>query len=226
MRRTLAITLAFIGILATTAASGAARLVLVAGGGTGGDGSPARSAKLDGPFGVAFDRSGAIYFVEMPGNRARKIDAHGIVTTIAGTGEQADGGDGGPGPQARLNNPHSLALAPDGSLYIADTGNHRVRCLNLKSGIITTVAGTGVKGDSGDGGPGTAAQLGGIYSVALDRDARNLYLCDLDDRRICVLRRKTGILETVAGNGEQGVPLDGADARRSPLVDPRAVAVD
>src|SRR2546430_3704083 len=147
MRRGLAMTLGSIGILATTAASGAARLVLVAGEGTGGDGSPARSAKLDGPFGVAFDRSGTIYFVEIAGNKARKIDSHGIVTTIAGTGEQGDGGDGGPALQARLNNPHSLALAPDGNLYIADTGNHRVRCLNLKTGIITTVAGNGGEGD-------------------------------------------------------------------------------
>src|SRR4051794_1530352 len=174
MRRSLAMALAFIGILATTAASEAARLTLVAGGGMGGDGSPARRAKLDAPFGVAFDRSGVIYFVEYAGNRARKIDSHGIVTTIAGPGEQGDGGDGGPGPQARLNNPHSLALAPDGNLYIADVGNNRVRCLNLKSGIITTVAGTGVKGDSGDGGPAAAAQFGGVYCVALDHDARNL----------------------------------------------------
>jgi NHL repeat-containing protein len=226
MRRWLVMTLGLIGILATTTSSDAARLILVAGGGTGGDGSPARSAKLDGPFGVAFDRSGTIYFVEIAGNKARKIDSHGIVTTIAGTGEQADGGDGGPGPKARLNNPHSLALAPDGNLYIADVGNNRVRCLNLKSGVITTVAGTGVKGYSGDGGPATAAQFGGVYCVALDRDAKNLYLADLDNRRIRVLHRKTGVVETVAGNGERGVPMDGADARSSPLVDPRAVAVD
>jgi sugar lactone lactonase YvrE len=226
MRQGLAMSVGLIGMLATTASSDAARVTLVAGGGTGGDGSPARTAKLDGPFGVAFDRSGTIYFVEIAGNKARKIDSHGIVATIAGTGEQADGGDGGPGTRARLNNPHSLALAPDGNLYIADTGNNRVRCLNLKSGVITTVAGTGVRGYSGDGGPGTAALLGNIYCVALDRGAQNLYLADLDNRRIRVLHLKTGIVETVAGNGERGVPMDGADARSSPLVDPRAVAVD
>src|SRR5437764_769056 len=162
MRRVLAMTLGLLGILAMATSSDAARLTLVAGGGTGGDESLARSAKLDEPFGVAFDRSGTIYFVEYAGNKARKIDSHGIVTTIAGTGEPADGGDGGPGPRARLNNPHSLALAPDGNLYIADAGNNRVRCLNLKSGIITTVAGTGVNGYSGDGGPATAAQFGGV----------------------------------------------------------------
>jgi sugar lactone lactonase YvrE len=218
--------LGLVSILASPAPSDAARVTLVAGGGTGGDGSAARSAKLDGPFGVAFDRSGTIYFVEIAGNKARKIDSHGIVTTIAGTGEQADGGDGGPGPMARLNNPHSLALAPDGNLYIADTGNSRVRCLNLKSSVITTVAGTGARGYGGDGGPGTTAQFGNIYCVALDRSAQNLYLADLDNRRIRVLHLKTGVVETVAGNGETGVPVDGADARSSPLVDPRAVAVD
>src|SRR5260370_30176366 len=157
MRRGLAMALGFIGILATTASSDAARMTLVAGGGTGGDGSLARSAKLEEPFGVAFDRSGTIYFVEYAGNKARKIDSHGVVTTIAGTGEPADGGDGGPGPRARLNNPHSLALAPDGNLYIADVGNNRVRRLNLKSGVITTVAGTAAEGYSGHGGAGTAA---------------------------------------------------------------------
>lgn len=215
-----------VAMLATTAPCDAARVTLVAGGGTGADGSMARAVKLDGPFGVAFDRSGTIYFVEISGNKARKIDSHGIVTTIAGTGEQADGGDGGPGPQARLNNPHSLVLGPGGNLYIADTVNNRVRCLNLKSGIITTVAGTGVRGFSGDGGPGTAAQFGGVYCVALDRAAKELYIADLDNRRIRVLHLKSGVVETVAGNGERGVPVDGADARSSPLVDPRAVAVD
>jgi sugar lactone lactonase YvrE len=226
MKRGLTKALGLIGLVAAAATSHADRLTLVAGGGTGGDGAAARSAKLDGPFGVAFDRAGSIYFVEIAGNKARKIDSHGIVTTIAGTGEQADGGDGGPGPMAKLNNPHSVVLAPDGNLYIADTMNSRVRCLNLKTGIIRTVAGTGVQGYSGDGGPGTAAQFGNIYCVALDRGAQNLYLADLDNRRIRVLRLKSGIVETVAGNGERGVPMDGADARSSPLVDPRAVAVD
>jgi hypothetical protein len=88
MRRGLAMTLGVIGVLAITASSDAARLILVAGGGTGGDGSPAREAKLSAPFGVALDRSGTIYFVEYAGNRVRKIDSHGIVTTIAGTGER------------------------------------------------------------------------------------------------------------------------------------------
>jgi sugar lactone lactonase YvrE len=215
------------GMLSTGAgAPGAGRLVLVAGGGSGGDGSQAREAKLTDPFGVEFDRAGNMYVVELGGNAVRKVSAGGVVTTCAGTGERADGGDGGPASQARLNSPHGLVLGRKNDLYIADTGNNRVRKLDLKTGVITTVAGTGVRGYSGDGGPATAAQFGNVYGVALDRRAANLYIADLDNRRVRVVNMSTGIVTTVAGNGERGVPVDGADARSSPLVDPRAVAVD
>jgi sugar lactone lactonase YvrE len=205
---------------------GAGRLVLVAGGGTGGDGSKALEAKLVEPFGIEFDRARNMYVVELGGNAVRRVSARGVLTTCAGTGERADGGDGGPATRARLNGPHGLVLGPKGELYIADTWNSRVRKLDLRSGVITTVAGTGVKGYGGDGGPATAAQFGGIYGVALDHRARNLYLADLDNRRVRVVNLATGIVTTVAGNGERGVPEDGADARTSPLWDPRAVAVD
>src|SRR5262249_22087665 len=159
-------------------------------------------------------------------NAVRKVSAGGILTTCAGTGERADGGDGGPATRARLNGPHGLVLGTKDDLYIADTWNNRVRKLDLRSGVITAVAGTGGKGYAGDGGPATAAQVGGVYSVALDRQARNLYLADLDNRRVRVVNLASGIVTTVAGNGARGVPEDGADARTSPLWDPRAVAVD
>jgi DNA-binding beta-propeller fold protein YncE len=212
-------------VLALTSARGES-LVLVAGDGDGTDRSPAKSAKLTAPFGVDFDKSGTMDFVEMTGHRVRKVSPDGIVTTLAGDGEAGFTGDGGPASKARLNGPHSLAVAPSGDLYVADTWNNRVRKIDPKTGIITTVVGRGTKGFSGDGGPATEAEFGGIYCVAFDPKGQRLYMADLDNRRIRGLDLKTGTVTTVAGNGKKGVPEDGADARSSPLVDPRAVAAD
>lgn len=121
---------------------------------------------------------------------------------------------------------HSLAVAPNGDIYVADTWNNRVRKIDPRSGIITAFAGTGKKGFSGDGGPARQATFGGIYCVALHPKGDKLYLADLDNRRIRVVDLASGIVATVAGNGKKGVPTDGADATQAPLVDPRAVAVD
>jgi sugar lactone lactonase YvrE len=213
-------------VLAGAAAVHADKLVLVAGGGTGEDGTPATQAKLVTPFGVVFDKAGNLFLVELNGERVRKVDLRGVLTTVAGTGRKGFSGDDGPPAQAQFNGMHSLALAPGGDLYLADTWNNRVRKIDAKSGLITTIAGTGDKGFSGDGGPARKAQFGGIYCVALDPKGERLYLADLDNRRIRVVQLSDGVVTTVAGNGEKGVPVDGADARRSPLVDPRAVAVD
>jgi DNA-binding beta-propeller fold protein YncE len=201
-------------------------LKLVAGGGDGPDGSPAKTAKLTAPFGVDFDKAGTMYFVEMTGHRVRKVSPDGILTTVAGDGTAGFAGDGGPAAKARLNGPHSLAVAPNGEVYVADTWNNRVRKIDPKTGGITTVVGRGPKGFSGDGGPASEAGFGGIYCVAFDPKGERLYMADLDNRRIRVLNLKTGTVTTVAGNGEKGVPRDGTDARSSPLVDPRAVAAD
>jgi DNA-binding beta-propeller fold protein YncE len=208
------------------AASPSARLVLVAGGGTGGDGSPADRAELISPFGVGFDAEGTLYFVEMTGNRVRKIGPDGLVTTIAGTGRKGDGGDNGPAARAELNGPHSLAVARSGDVYVADTWNNRVRKIDARTGRITTIAGTGQKGFSGDGGPAARAEFGGIYCLALDEEGKTLDLADLDNRRVRRIDLATGTVSTVAGNGQKGVPNDGDDGRSSPLVDPRAVALD
>jgi DNA-binding beta-propeller fold protein YncE len=121
---------------------------------------------------------------------------------------------------------HSLAVAPDGAIYLADTWNNRVRKIDAKTSTIHTIAGTGEKGFSGDGGPATMARFGGIYCVALDSPGRRLYLADLDNRRVRMIDLQTHRVTTVAGNGQKGVPPDGAEAVQAPLVDPRAVAVD
>jgi DNA-binding beta-propeller fold protein YncE len=181
---------------------------------------------LNAPFGVAFDAAGTLFFVELNGNRVRKIGPDGIVATVAGTGRKGDGGDGGPAAKAELNGPHSLAVTKDGDILVADTWNNRVRKIDARNGRITNVAGTGRKGFSGDGGPATRADFGGIYCLALDEAGQALYLADLDNRRIRRIDLATRIVSTAAGNGKKGVPVDGEEARSSPLVDPRAVALD
>lgn len=202
------------------------KVVLVAGGGTGGDGSQAIEAKLDEPFGVDFDRKGNMYIAEYAGHRVLKVDGKGLLTVVAGSGEKGNGGDGGPARKAQFNMMHNLVVHPSGDIYVADTLNHRVRKIDMQTGTITTFAGSGKKSYGGDGGPAAKADFNGIFCVALDPAGKNLYLADLDNRRIRAIHLKTGLVRTVAGNGKRGVPEDGALATEQPLVDPRAVAVD
>jgi DNA-binding beta-propeller fold protein YncE len=199
-------------VAALAAAAPPARVVLVTGQG------------LNEPFGVAFDAAGHTYIVEMAGNRVSVLDRAGKQSVLAGTGEKGFGGDGGPAALARFNGPHHLLVGRDGALYVADTWNYAVRRIDLGTRVITTVAGTGVKGFAGDGGPAREAQFGGVFSIAFH--AGRLYVCDLDNRRIRAVDLATGIVTTVAGNGEKGVPKDGEDARAQPLFDPRAIAFD
>ena len=216
---------------------------VIAGGGTGADGGLATAAKLVEPYAVVRAPSGDLYLAEAGGHRIRRIDAQGIIHTVAGTGEKADGGDGGSARQARLNTPHHLALAPAGApapaaavLYIADTFNRRVRTLALAAAaaaapapdadVIQTVIGNGSKGFAGDGGPANQAITGSIFCLAFDAAGRRLFFADLDNHRIRAVDLTTGLVTTVAGNGEKGVPVDGSDALSAPLLDPRAVAVD
>jgi sugar lactone lactonase YvrE len=207
-------------------AQAAERILLVAGSGDRGDGAPAVKAKLDSPFGVDFDRAGNLYLVELTGQRVRKIGKDGILSTIAGDGRQGSRGDGGPAKQAEFNGMHNLAIGPDDTIYVADTWNNCVRAIDPHTGKITRIAGTGEKGFSGDGGPATEAKLGGVYCASLNPAGDKLYLADLDNRRIRMVDLRTGVITTIAGNGERGVPRDGATATESPLVDPRAVAID
>ena len=226
MRTTVFAVLAVSLLLGAADPSPGGRLVLVAGGGSGGDGSPAEQARLIAPFGVAFDPEKTLYFVELTGNRVGKIGSDGVLHIVAGTGQKGDRGDGGPARQAEFNGMHSLAISSTGDIYLADTWNNRIRKLDARTGKVTAFAGTGRKGYAGDGGPAAQAEFGGIYCIALDEPGHTLYLDDLDNRRIRAIDLKTGIVRTVAGNGKKGVPEDGADATSAPLVDPRAVAVD
>jgi sugar lactone lactonase YvrE len=139
---------------------------------------------------------------------------------------KGDAGDGGPARNATFNAMHNLAISSSGDIFIADTLNNRVRKIDPRSGLITPFAGTGRKAYAGDGGPALEADCGGIYCIAFGPDAKTLYLVDLDNRRIRGVDMQTGIIRLIAGNGQRGVPADGAVARDAPLVDPRAVAAD
>src|SRR5262245_6825683 len=214
--------LAFISLVAR-----ADRLVLVAGGGAKEDGAPATQTKLVAPFGVGFDAAANLYLVEMAGGeRVRKMGSDGVLHIIAGTGTKGFAGDNGAGKEAQFNGMHSLAVLPDGTLFLADTWNQRIRRLDAQNGTVSTFAGTGEKGYGGDGGPAKQAQFGGLYCAALDPQRENLYLADLDNRRVRAIHLKTGVVRTVAGNGARGVPKDAVPALNAPLIDPRAVAVD
>ncbi len=182
---------------------------------------------LNEPFAIDFDTRGHIFIVEHEGHRISMFDRNsGRLSRLAGTGTPGLAGDDGPAAEAQLNAPHHALVGPDGNLYVADTLNFCVRKIDLHndSHVISRVAGTGQKGFSGDGGRALEAQFGGIYAIAF-RD-RLLYIDDLDNRRIRTVNLDTGIVSTVAGNGEKGVPQEGEPARTQPLLDPRAVAVD
>ena len=148
------------------------KVMLVAGGGDKPGNAPATEVQLVMPFGVNSDVKGNLYLVEMTGGeRVRRIDKKGVLTTIAGTGGKGYFGDGGPARMAQFNGMHGLAVAPNGDIYLADTWNNCVRKIDGKTSFISTVIGTGKKGFGGDDGPATNALFGGIYCVALDARA-------------------------------------------------------
>ena len=187
---------------------------------------PAHPSPLKRPFGVDFDAAGNMYIVELEGGRVHKFDRQGRLSIIAGNGMMGYAGDGGPAKEAVFNGMHNLAIAPSGKLYVSDSWNHCIREIDLTSGTIRTVAGTGEAGFSGDGGPASNATFDYLMCVSLNPDQDEIYIADLNNRRIRVMDLQTQRIRTVAGNGQKGVPGDGDAAIESPLVDPRAVAVD
>jgi sugar lactone lactonase YvrE len=226
MHRTISLLALTFSILWASSAR-ADKLALVAGGGGETENVPATQAKLNQPFGVDFDKAGNMYMVELKGSRVLKVDAKGILTILGGTGESGSGGDRGSARSANFNGMHSLAVGPDGLLYLADTWNNRIRKLDPKSGIVDAFAGVGGKKPyAGDEGPAAKAQFGGIYCVAFDFTGGKLLVTDLDNRRIRAIDLKSGTVHLVAGNGKKGVPMDGGDAKTAPLVDPRAACFD
>jgi PIN domain nuclease of toxin-antitoxin system len=191
--------------------------------GFSGDGGPATSARLSYPYSVAVDTAGNLFIADTYNHCVRKVTPGGVISTVAGNGTYGFSGDGGPATAAQLRIPQGVAVDTAGNLFIADTGNNRVRKVT-PGGVISTVAGNGTHGFSGDGGPATSAQLNYPSGVAVDT-ARNLFIADRNNNRI----RKVapgGVISTVAGNGTYGFSGDGGPAMAAQLRIPQGVAVD
>src|SRR5215212_9679991 len=184
-----------------------------------GDGGPATKAAFCGTSDVTLDAAGNMYIADggiycsgPGGHTVRKVDRHGIITTVAGTGEPGFSGDGGPATKAQLDVPFAVAADREGNLYITDENNYRIRKVD-KEGVITTFAGTGEGGYSGDGGPATSAKLIDPGGLAFD-DQGNLYVADYKSVRKI---DPSGTITTVAGTGQLGFSGDGGPATEAKL---------
>jgi sugar lactone lactonase YvrE len=203
------------GTIATVAGTGTA--------GFSGDGGPAAAAQLNTPRAVAIDRFGNLYVCDTENNRVRKIDTSGTITTVAGTGTAGYSGDDGPAEAAQLDNPQAIVVGIDGNIFIADTDNQRIREIGPR-GQITTVAGTGRLGFSGDGGPATSARLSLPDGVAMAPNGL-LYIADTHNNRIRLVDLG-GTISTFAGNGTPGFAGEGGAPASAQLDEPIGVAVD
>jgi sugar lactone lactonase YvrE len=188
-----------------------------------GDGGPAASAQIYHPEGLALDSVGNLYIADYGNSRIRMVNPEGVISTVAGIGTKGYSGDDGPATSAQINGPMGVAVDSAGNLYIAEYGNNRIRKVTL-AGVISTVAGNGTKGFSGDGGPATSAKLNGPTGIAVD-SAGNLYIADYGNSRIRMVT-SAGVISTVAGDGTSGFGGDGGPATSAQFYYPEGVAVD
>ncbi len=207
----------FTQVITTVAGTGEA--------GYSGDGGPATEATMDNIYSLTVDANGDIYIVDRFNAAVRKIDAAtGIITTVAGTGEQGYGGDGGPGPQAQMREPNDCWLDGKGGLLIVDIQDQRVRRLDLNTGIINTFAGDGEKRRTGDGKPATEASLMGPRAVCMDTKG-NTYIAEREGNGVRKVDAN-GVMSTFAGTGEPGYTGDGGPALTATWGAPKAMRCD
>lgn len=192
-----------------------------------GPGAPGAAGEvvLRNPFGVLRSGDGALWWCEYDGHVIRRMDPAGKVTLVAGTGEAGFSGDGGDATAARLNQPHEIRLDREGNLYFTDMKNHAVRRVDRSGGRISTVAGNGSPGYSGDGGAATGATLRQPHSLQFD-PAGNLFIGDTGNHVVRKIDRETGVISTVAGTGKPGATPDSAPLSGVALNGPRAIDFD
>ncbi len=203
------------GVITTIAGTGTAGYL--------GKRGPATSIELDDPSGVAVDASGNVYIADSNNSMVRKVNTSGMMSTFAGNGNRGDYGNNCNAGSAELNSPRGIAVDASGNVYIAEELSQRIRKVNT-SGIISTIAGNGRSGYSGDGGSAVSAKLNTPLGVAVDA-AGNIYIADVGNNRIRKVDT-SGIISTVAGNGTRGYSGDGDAASSAQLNSPRGVAVD
>jgi DNA-binding beta-propeller fold protein YncE len=206
------------GLISTVAGTGQAAF--------SGDGGPAGEAGLVEPNGVALDPEGRTLFIaDVAGHRIRKVDLErGLISTFAGTGRPEHSGDGGPAAQASIWGARAVEVGADKTVYILERESNRLRAVDPRTGFITTIAGTGAKGYSGDGGPSVEATLSGPKELAVDRHG-NVWIVDTENHAIRVIDSRTQLIHTVAGTGFAGSDGDGGPALRARLDRPHGVAV-
>lgn len=233
-RRLLQLSLAGIGALSTRFLSHAqqTRVRTIAGTGVAGfeadgvAGTPAATSPVNNPYGVVVGPDSALYFCEVDSGRIRRLDlATRRLITIAGNGVKAYAGDGGPARAASFSAPHEIRFDEQGNLYVVSRDSHTVRRIDRDSGIVSTVAGTGEAGFSGDGGPATAARLRQPHSIAFDARG-DLLICDIGNSRVRRIDFRSGIISTLAGTGDKITTPDAGPIAGTPLLGPRSIDTD
>jgi DNA-binding beta-propeller fold protein YncE len=191
-----------------------------------GTGKPGFDEKsVNNPYGLVIGPDGALYFCDIDNHVVRRLDLKTKqVRTVAGNGEKGNSGDGGPATKAALGQPYEVRFDRAGNMFFVDMPNHVVRRVDRKTGIITTVAGTGEAGFGGDGGPAVKAQFRQPHSIAFDREGR-LLICDIGNHRVRRLDLQSGRIETWLGNGQREKTPDGAPLDGTPFNGPRAIDV-